>query len=403
MMNPWSGLKQLPRDAWILCAASFVNRAGTMVLPFLAIYLTKNQGFSTGRAGFVVALYGVGALLTAPLSGWLSDRLGAVLIMRISVFFSAVVLFLFPWASGFPSICVMTLLFAITAEMFRPSSMAFITMLVTPEQRKPAFALARLAVNLGMSVGPAVAGLLATVSYVWLFLIDGITSFLSGIVLLLFLTNVPRGRQIKAKQLSSPAGTRAFSDSRFLYFLVATILISIVFFQHISAMPLFMIRDLHLSEAAYGFMFTINTLLIVLIEVPLNLKTVHWSHRKSQCLGALLFSIGFGSFAFVSGFWGVLTSVVIWTLGEMILFPAMSSFVAHLAPPNRQGEYMGLYTMAFAFAFAIGPWAGAAVLERYGAIVLWLSAFVLGCIASLLLANVREERISVSGATESIA
>ena len=402
-MNPWSGLKQLPRDAWILCAATFVNRAGTMVLPFLAIYLTKSLRFSTGRAGFIVALYGIGALLTAPLSGWLSDRLGAVLIMRISVFFSAVVLFLFPFVSSFLFISLMTLLFAVTAEMFRPASMAFITMLVAPEQRKPAFALARLSVNLGMSVGPAVAGILATVSYMWLFLIDGITSLLAGVVLIFFLSNVKKIRSHKSERLALPASSRAVSDPRFLYFLGATILISIVFFQHISAMPLFMIRNLHLSEAVYGFMFTINTLLIVLLEVPLNLKTIHWSHRKSQSWGALLFSIGFGTFAFVTEFWGVLAAVIVWTFGEMILFPAMSSFVAHLAPPQRQGEYMGFYTMAFAVAFAIGPWAGAIVLERYGSTMLWGSAFVLGCIASLMLANVREERVSIGGASESVA
>ena len=98
-----------------------------------------------------------------------------------------------------------------------------------------------------------------------------------------------------------------------------------------------------------------------------------------------------------------LAAVIVWTFGEMILFPAMSSFVAHLAPPQRQGEYMGFYTMAFAVAFAIGPWAGAIVLERYGSTMLWGSAFALGCIASLMLANVREERVSIGGASESVA
>jgi MFS family permease len=389
-MNPWSGLKQLPREIWILSLAVLINRAGTMVLPFLVLYVTRGLHYSATTGGLVVALYGAGALITAPLSGWLTDRYGTVLIMRSSLFLSALVLFVFPFADSFTTVVAATLLLAITSEMFRPANLAVVSHLVPPEKRKAAFALLRLAINLGMSIGPALGGFLATVSFSYLFFIDGITSLAAAIVLVFSRFPVPAHLSYEGSEVPRPA-RRAVADRRFLAFLTATVLITVVFFQHLSTMPLYMVRNLHLSEATYGLMFTINTLLIVFLEVPINLATSHWSHRRTQALGALLFSIGFGSSALVEGIWGVIGTVIIWTFGEMILFPGMSAYVSSIAPDQQQGEYMGYYTMAFSLSFIIGPWLGTTILEHLGGSVLWSTMFLIGIASTLMMIRLREE------------
>jgi len=393
-MNPWSGLKNLPREVWLICVSVLINRAGTMVLPFLVLYLTRDLHFPVAKAGLMIALYGVGAMITAPVSGFLADRFGALRIMKVSLFLSALVFFAFPLARTFAGIICVTILLAITNEMFRPAGLAAISHSVSPEQRKAAFALNRLAINLGMSIGPAIGGFLATLSFQFLFVIDGATSLLAGIVLAFFslhLTSAVTDSEAGMEEKPAPAQSRrAFSDLQFLYFLLATVFVTIVFFQHLAAMPLFMVRNLHLSEAAYGLMFTINTGLIVLLEVPLNLRISRWSHRTTLALGSFLCAAGFGSFAFAGGIGGVVIALIVWTAGEMMLFPGMSAYVSHIASSERQGEYMGFYTMAFSIAFIIGPWMGTELLERFGAQVLWAVMFLIGSISAIMMFHLRD-------------
>jgi MFS family permease len=393
-VKAWRDLRELPRGVWVLFATTLVNRAGTMVLPFLVLYLTRDVGFTAVQAGGVLLVYGVTALVSAALSGRLSDVLGPMKVIRNSLFATSAVLLLFPLARSQWSVIGMTLALSLAAESFRPASLAVVADLVKPAQRKPAFALIRLAINLGMSIGPAVGGFLATVSFRWLFLVDGMTSLAAGVLLVLALRRAPAHH---ARADSEPGGPvalpskRAWKDRRLLFFLVALFPVSIVFFQHMSSMPLYLVRDLHLSEIDYGLFFTINTLLIVALEVPINSATAHWSHRRTLALGALLFAAGFGALAFARDFWSVAATVVVWTFGEMFLFPALAAWVTEIAPQARRGEYMGLTQMAMSLGFAVGPWAGTAVLDRFGGRTLWLGAFGFGLVATAMMLRLPEE------------
>ena len=416
-MNPWRGLRGLPREIWILFAATLVNRCGTMVLPFLVLYLTRVLAISVSHAALALTVYGIAALLTMPIAGGLTDRLGALFVMRCSLLLSGFVLFLFPLAHHFGAILAITFVFAILNESVRPPSLALVSDLVEPEQRKQAFALSRLAVNLGMSLGPAIGGILAVYSFRCLFFADGATSILAGLVLIFAWPGTRRtkatepqwddpedlGREIEAEGpalLAAPhpaADLRAFRNRRMLYFLAALIPTQLVFFQLTSTLPVFLVRYLRLPESFYGTVFTLNTLMIVALEVPLNNATAHWSHRRSLTLGALLYAIGFGSFALASGPAGVFAAVAVWTFGEMILMPGSAAYAAEIAPAGRRGEYMGLYTMSFSFAFSVGPWLGAMLLDIHGPQILWGAAFLSGCISTLLMSRIGLKTNHVKG------
>lgn len=393
-MNPWRGLKGLPWEVWVLFFTTLINRAGTMVLPFLVLYLTRVQGVSTARAGMILTIYGIGSLISAPISGKLSDRFGPNAVIVASLATSGVVFLIFPLFSGLSQILPMTLVLAFTSEMFRPAGLAFISRYVSAEQRKPSFALSRLAVNIGMSIGPAVGGFLATTSFSYLFWVDGITSIAGCGIFLAFVLRMrpvvqrePEGQ--KPGGMSDSEKSRAWRDGRLVYFLLSQLPAMLAFFQHMAALPLFLVRDLQFSETVYGALFTINTVMIIALEVPLNLATNHWSFSRSLSLGALLFGVGFGGLLFTNHTFGVIITVVIWTFGEMILVPAAAAYVAHLAPPERQGEYMGLYTMGFGLAFMIGPWLGTGILDAHGSAVLWMVMGIFGMSSALLLGRIR--------------
>ncbi len=390
-LNPWRGLSGLPRALWVLAGATLVNRSGTMFLPFLILYLTKDMGVTPSAAGGILALFGFGALVAGPFAGRLADRFGPIRMMRGSLVVSGLLLLLVPLARSLPAIAVLTLLLALSGEAFRPASLSVISHLATPGQRKAAFALQRLAVNLGMSIGPALGGFLAAVSWPALFLVDGATSLLAAVTLvLLFPKDVSFPSAPPAG--SAPSRREGLRDAALVFFLLAIVPVGIVFFQHESSMAVYLVRDLGMAVWTFGLLHTVNTLMIVFLEVPLNLATAHWLHRRTLALGSVLVAAGFGALAFARSLPAVVLTIVVWTFGEMILLPAMSSWVADAAPPERRGAYMGLYTMAFNAALVVGSPLGTVLLEHGGGHTLWLTMLALGLLSAALFTRVREPR-----------
>ena len=409
-MNPWRGLGSLPREVWYLCLAILINRAGTMVLPFLTLYLTLNRKFSPGTAGLALTIYGMCAIVIAPLAGRFSDRFGGLRIMKLSLILSGLILFVFPFMGSLIGIYIVCGLWAIASEAFRPPSMAIIGDLAGPERRKAAFALSRLAINLGMSIGPVIGGFLAMRSYQLLFYVDGTTSLLAGFLLVvlpwrtLHRDNRALREAAEREQPTEGSETKAtlryadvLKDRHFTYFLLAMLPIELVFFQTLAAMPLFLVRELQMTEAGVGLLFAINTVIIIVVEVPLNNAMADWPHRHALALGALLIGIGFGALILIDGVIGAAATVVVWTFGEMIFLPASAAFVSDIAPREQAGAYMGLYTMGFSVALAIGPWLGTEILENFGSSAVWVGTFLCSCVTAGSIWFLRTEPTSGDG------
>ena len=398
LKNPWRGVGGLPAPVWIVFATTLVNRAGTMAIPFMVLYVTRHLGVRPSLAGFALTIYGVGGLVGAPIAGRLCDQFGAFAVLRGSLLLSGVVLLVFPFAQRFETFLGLTFIWSIVAESVRPASLAALTAFVGPEQRKAAVAVNRLAINLGMSIGPAVGGFLATVSYPLLFVADGLTALAAGGVLTLLLAIRPLADLDRTRAPNDSTTTRAASgksvlrDPRAVIFLFGVFLMAAVFYQHEGAMPLFLVRDLGYRESFYGMLFAVNTLLIVVAEVPLNLAMSAWSHRTALVLGAVLFALGFGSMSIIHTAPGLVLAAVVWTFGEMIALPASGAYAVDMAPPGRSGQYAGAYASTFSLALLVGPWAGTAVLDRFGGTALWTGALVVGLIGAAVLSLVRERR-----------
>jgi predicted MFS family arabinose efflux permease len=388
--NPYRGLRGLPADVWIIAATTLVNRAGMMAVPFLVLYLTRHLGISASVAGLAISAYGVGGLVTAPIAGRLADRIGPFAVLRASLALTGIVLLIIPLAKNLAVILLLTFLWAVVADAARPATMSALTGSTPPDRRKAAIAVNRLAVNLGMSIGPAIGGFLAVVSFPLLFVVDGLTSLAAAGVLTVLLA---RNRHILAvpppvPSTAPPARRFALSavwgDRALMMFLATALLVNVVFSQHQGAMALYLVRDLHYRESFYGGLFVLNTLIIVAIEVPLNIAMAHWRTRVAVGAATMLIAVGFGALGVATTTIPIAITVVIWTFGEMIFFPTSFAYVAELAPVGKTGEYMGMFSSAMSLALIVGPWLGAFLLDRVGAPATWGTMFVLGTAAAAL-------------------
>jgi predicted MFS family arabinose efflux permease len=401
LINPWRGLGSLPKNVWVLFIVTLVNRTGTMVLPFLVLYLTESLGFSRTQAGFMLPVYGVGAIVTSPISGKLCDHFGSTRVMQWSLLISGGLLLLLPFTRNYYAIAAGIFIWAVFSEAFRPASLSIIGEAVAPEQRKSAFALNRLAINLGMSIGPVIAGFLTEISYYAIFFVDAFTTIAAGCFL--FLPSARMAQLVPSNSTSEETGNAAgrghiLTDSRLLLFLVALIPVELVLFQTQAAMPLFVVEDLNISKVMYGALMSINTVMIIFLEVPLTVAIAHWNSRRALSLGSLLFAIGFGALAIVNGLWSIGVTIVIWTVGEMILFPGASAYMAEIAPAEKRGAYNGLYMMTFSIALAVAPWLGTKVLESFGGTTLWTASFVVGCLSAAMMLLLKSGQPQVENA-----
>ncbi len=406
MVNPWRSLRGLPRPLYVLAAAMLINRAGSMVIVMLALYLTRGLGMSPEFAGAVVTIYGAGSFFVSPVAGRLCDRYGAARVAKTMLTLSGVVLLLFPLVSTPAAIITATIALSLVTEGFRPAVLTLVSELTPRDQFKTAFALIRLAANLGMSVGPLLGGLLASWWFPAIFLVDGITSLVAALVLVLALDRHRKSdappEEVRPSPSIPPRPTRrAFTDPAMLLFLAAMIGNVLVFFQFSAALPLYLVSHLGQTERTFGLVFTVNTALILTLEIPLNAAMARWPARWSLGLGAGLVAIGFAATGLATGFWTVMATVVLWSFGEMIMFPSASAHVADIAPAKRTGEYMGLYNMMFGLGFTVAPGLGVLVLERMGAGTLWTGVLAVGLLSAVLLAFVKPAKAAAKAAAGS--
>lgn len=379
-MNPWRDLAGLPPAAWALAAATFVNRAGSMVMSFLVLYLSKERGLTRDDAATIASLFGLTSLVAAPIAGWVMDRTGPGRVVAGSLLLGGIGYLLYPLAHGTTAIVVATVATAFCAEPFRPASLALVSAIVPPDRLRRAFVLQRLAINLGFAVGGAVGGLLAETDYRLVFWVNGTALLVSFLVLARF----PALVRVPGQRKEAVPGQSPLRDPRILGFLLGTFLAAVVFFQHMAALSLFMVEHLRLGERYYGWAITVNTVLIVFTEPRLNASMAHWNHSRAIALGAFCSAVGLGALALCDSFLTVVATVPLWTVGEMIMFPTMSQAITELAPKGRTGATMALYSMAFALAFTVGPKFGVTLMEDYGPSTCWLVVMGLGFVPVLL-------------------
>jgi MFS family permease len=242
-----------------------------------------------------------------------------------------------------------------------------------------------------MSIGPVIGGLLIIFNFHMIFYANALSSILAGIFLITKHKNfvsTPKPARDSINESKKNIFTPV-KDNTLYYFLISLIPVYVVFFQMQAAMPLYIVKSLGMSEAAFGSLVAINTVMIIFIEVPLNNAIIKWTHMKALSLGALLCAIGFGGMALTTNVYGIIFTIVIWTFGEMIFFPSSAAYMSEISPPERLGEYMGYYQMIFSLSMATGPWLGTVVLQHYGPRVLWTATFVLGSIAAVMMLKLK--------------
>jgi MFS family permease len=354
-----------------------------MVLPFLTLYLTQQRGFTVQEAGGVLSLYGVGAIVGSYVGGWLSDRIGSVMAQVLSLCLATGALVGLSLMRSSPGIIVVVLFWSIVAESMRPANGAALAEMSPSHLHVRAFGLRRLSTNLGMSVGPAVGGFLVMWSYRWLFVIEASMGLLAAGLLWVLLP--PSPRRVRSEQPAHALGTGTgtlpqspWGDGIFLIVVGLTTLLVTTLCQLFGAYPLTLTEVHHFPAYMIGFVFTVNTLVIVVCQMPILYAVERFDTLRVIGVGAFFLCAGFALTPLGTTVGALVATVLVWTFGEMLTTPLLEGFVARRSPVENRGQYMGLFSSAFSVAFVLAPLGGTWVYGQYGHLTLWGLCGLLG-------------------------
>jgi predicted MFS family arabinose efflux permease len=389
-----NAFRGLSKEVWWLALITLINRVGTMVVPFLSLYLKDNMHFTLSNVGWIMSAFGLGSVAGSWLGGKLTDKIGYYKVMVYSLMLTGLLFIGLQFLNTFASICIGVFVVMLVADSFRPAIFVALNAYSKPENKIRSLTLIRLAINLGFSAGPALGGIIIVgLGYGGLFWVDGITCIIAGIVLLDVLN--PK-KAIELDKIKNENPVSAFKDKAFLVFLAAMMLFGIVFLQYFSTITIYY-KDIHkLSELQIGLILGMNGFLIFLFEMPLIkwLENTRYTKLGLMFFGAVLTGLSLLILNLTTWTGVLILGMLLMTFGEMIAFPFSNAFAAERARKGNQGEYMALYSISFSFAHIFGHNAGLQMTSSLGFDNTWyiISGIAAICALLLFILNARLKR-----------
>ncbi|MBF2709825.1 MDR family MFS transporter [Flavobacterium soyangense] len=380
----FNNFKGFRREVWILAIITFINRAGTMVLPFLSKYLKENLYFTYGQVGWIMVAFGLGSMLGSWLGGKLSDKIGFYKIMIFSLFTSGILFFVLQYITSFWGLCFGMFTIMAIADMFRPAMFVSLSVYAKPENRVRALSLVRLSVNLGFAAGPTLGGLIILgMGYQGLFWVDGSTCI---IAILIFAFSVKEKKRIPLEIGELPAKINRksiYKDKPFWLLLFTIFIVAMVFFQLFTTLPLYHHEKFGLTEFHTGMLLSLNGLLVFLLEMPIVSITERKKINKIKIIsyGALCVALGYFILLIDSWVFILVISIILLSLGEIFTFPFSNAVALNRAPKGQEGQYMGLFTMSFSLAHIVCSKTGLEIIAHFGYQTNWIVMGSLGMLA----------------------
>jgi len=385
--NAYSGLS---RSTWLLSIVMLINRSGTMVVPFLTLYLIS-KGYSVSDAGFVFAFFGLGAFTGAFVGGKLTDKIGFYPVQIITLLGGGIMFFVLAQMQNYWFICLFTYLLAFINEAFRPANSTAIAFYSKQDNRTRSYALNRLAINLGWAIGSGIGGVLANINFSLLFYVDGLTNIVAAILIWIFLKPVSF-RSVDEKHFEMIRSLSPYRDKVYMLFILLTVFFASCFFQIFTNLSPYFFSELHFSKPLIGFLLATNGIVIAIVEMVLIYKL----EGKRKSLDYIFFGILMIGIAFlmlnIPGMGPVLafSMIIMITFGEIFSMPFMNSFWISRTQPGNRGAYAAVYSMAWSAAQTLGPLGGAQLVGHFGFKWLWFSVGALCITVSLLIRKLRK-------------
>ncbi|HEY75324.1 MAG TPA: MFS transporter [Thermoflexia bacterium] len=374
-----------PRQFWFLFWGGMVSAAGgSMVWPFLTIYMRQRLDIPLTTVALLLTLNSVVGLVTTTIAGPLVDRFGRKGAMISSLAVGSLTFIGMSAANTLGAWAVLMVINGAFGPLYRVGSNSMVADLIEPERRASAYALLRLIVNLGVAVGPSVGGFLAVISYTLAFYAASVTHALFTLLILFFTEEtMPQAGESPSETTTIGGYGQILRDRPFLAFCGVYTLAGMAYSLMMVLLPVYAKENFGVPESQYGFIMATNAAMVVLFQYTVTRITERRHYLPVLTIGSLFYAAGVGSVALGRGFPAFLLSMVILTIGEMIMIPTSTALTANLAPPTMRGRYMSVYGLTWGIGFAVGPVLGGVLNDQIAPVAIWYGGMVMGLAAAL--------------------
>lgn len=374
---------EFPPLFWIIVLTMFIDSIGsTLLFPFFSLYITQKFGVGMTEAGVLLGMSSLFGLVGSVIGGALTDKLGRRNLILFGLIFSALSSLLFGLAWDIRILYFLVVIVGMLSRVSLPAQDAMMADILPESKRQEAFGITRVVFNYAWIVGTALGGLIATRSFLALFVADAVLSLTVAIILYRFLPETKPTSDVEAKRseslLTTFKGYRSvLGDFAYMSFTLAGMILLIVYQQQYGALAVYL-RDVHnIGSKSYGLMLSITGLEVVLFQIWISRTIRKYPPFLMMTLGALFFMAGFSMIGVVQGFEFFLFAVIIATVGEMILFPTNRALATNFAPAEMRGRYMAIYDLGWTIPATFGPAAAGIILDHYDPNLLWFFGGIL--------------------------
>nr|WP_276904825.1 MFS transporter [Pedobacter kyonggii] len=373
----------LSRETWLLSIVMMFNRCGSMAVPFMGLYVTQSLHRSEMDAGLIITLFGIGSILGSAMGGKLTDMIGFRPVQILSSIVGGLLFILFSTITHFYSLCILTVVISFFSEAFRPANFTAVAHYATEGTITRSYSLNRLAVNIGWSVGISLAGIIASINYKLLFIVEGGVSIIVGLLILSFLPQVKDFIKKAKENASNMVILKPWEDIFYVKFILLTTVFITCAFLMFRVVPVFFKEQWHIDEFQIGIIIGLNGAVIALFEmIMINKIEAKRSPMFFIIVGAVLFAVSYIILSAPVSFHiaAAVLAIVVFTCGEMLTLPFINTIVISRSNEHNRGLYAAGYTLSWSCAQVFGPYFGFLIAKNFGYNWLW---FGLACMLLL--------------------
>jgi len=394
---------EFPKTFWVLMGATFIDRVGgALIFPFLSLYVTSHFNVGMTEVGIVFAVFAISSVVGSVFGGAMTDRFGRKSMLLFGLITSALSSLAMGFINDFRLFYLIAGLVGLLSNTAGPAQQAMVADLLPEEKRSQGFSVIRVIANLAITIGPLIGGLMASYSFILLFISDAILSTITALIVFFSIPETKpelSGEEEDTLMQSLGGYGDILRDWLFVVYVIVSIMIVTVYMQMNSSLPVYL-RDVHgVTTKQFGYILSLNAGLVVFFQFWITRKISRYKPMFLIAIGSLLYAIGYAMYGFVSTYVLFLVAMVIITIGEMINAPTSQSIVANIAPVDMRGRYMAIFGLSWAISASIGPLLAGLVRDNFNPNWVWYGAGIMGIISAIcffLLNNPMQKRLKIT-------
>jgi MFS family permease len=378
---------EFPKSFWTLMLGVFIDRlGGALIFPFFALFITARFNVGMTEVGYLFAVLTITGLFGSFLGGAMTDKFGRKTMMLYGLIISGLSSLSLIFIDNLPQLYLVGAFIGLLGNLGGPASQAMIADLLPEEKRTEGFGIFRVTFNLSVTFGPLIGGFLAEQSYNWLFIIDAVSSVITGLIVWLAIPETKPQKEVGEPEetfAESVGGYRkVFKDVAFMIFIGVGALSTAVYLQMNTSLSVYMRDIASLPVKYFGYILSMNAAMVVFLQFWFTRRISNRPPMLMMTLGTALYAIGFGIFGFGLSVWVFVLGMIILTIGEMIVSPVWSTLVAKFAPEDMRGRYMAIGGFSWAVPNMIAPLLAGLILDNLEPHWLWYACLIVGSIAA---------------------